>query len=205
MSRKHWTATVAACVVALSVTAMHAEAQFPLTLVAGPTFTKITGDDAPDDVETRTGFLAGVATNIPLSGESVALTPAVVFVQRGWKETDTEAKVSYIDIPVFVALNVPVSDAAGLLLSAGPRISFQMSCTRTPEDGESADCPDEDGIKSTDFGVLGDAGFGFSISPTMYLGVGAGYDFGLTEIFDNFAVKNSGVYFYGALTIILGG
>ncbi len=140
-----------ACLLGLTLPAAPAEAQFPLTFAAGPVFATISGDDVGDDVESETGFFVAVGTAIPVSGETVALAPFVGYTQRGWKEPDGEGQLTYIDVPVFLSAGFPLAGTTTFSVSAGPRVSFQLSCEFEESGGGSVDCP-EDEEKSLDFG-----------------------------------------------------
>ncbi len=181
-----------------------AQAQFPLIVNAGPAFVSVSGDDVPDDYGSKTGFFVNVGTALPLGDAGLAIMPFVGFTQRGGAdETDDDETLdlSYIDLLVPLAVALPLGDAAELSVGAGPRVSLQVSC-KFADDGESDDCEDN---KSVDFAVLGDVGISYAVSPTTSVGIGAGYDLGLADIFDNGDVKNRGFYVRGSIAITVGG
>ena len=134
----------------------------------------------------------------------VALAPFVGYTQRGWKEPDGEGQLTYIDVPVFLSAGFPLAGTTTFSVSAGPRVSFQLSCEFEESGGGSVDCP-EDEEKSLDFGLLGDVGLGFELSASRFLAVGVGYDLGLTDIFETTSGKNRGIYVYAGLTVLVGG
>lgn len=197
--KTRWSAATA-CLLELTLPAAPAEAQFPLTFAAGPLFATVSGAD----VESETGFFVAVGTAIPVSGGTVALTPFVGYTQRGWKEPDGEGKLTYIDVPVFLGARFPLAGTTTFNVSAGPRVSFQLSCEFEESGGSSEDCP-EDEEKSLDFGLLGKVGLRFELSASRFLAVGVSYDLGLTDIFETTSGKNHGIYVYGGLTVLVGG
>ena len=187
---------------ALLVSANDVEAQFPLTLVAGPNFATISTDDF--DTGNRTGFFVGVGTAVPLS-ESVMFQPFVAYTQRGAEFEGTSSGTdtyTYFDVIGFLSTGFPVGETVDFVVSAGPRISFNLSCTEE-EGGTELDCKDfGDYTGDTDFGILASLGLQFT-----NFGIGAGYDFGLSDVFEDIdgGYKNRGFYIYGAYTLMLGG
>ena len=180
-----------------------AEAQLPLFVAAGPTFTSLSGDGVPDDFGTKTGFFVSVGTAIPIGDGPLAIRPFVGFTKRGGSgevDEDEHLDLGYIDVPVFVGAGFPIGRGTELNVGAGPRISFQVSCQL--EDGDqSEDCEENE---SLDYGLLGDVGVRYAISPTTSIGVGAGYDLGLAEIFSDVDVKNRGFYIRATASLVVG-
>lgn len=114
-----------------------AEAQLPLFVAAGPTFTSLSGDGVPDDFGTKTGFFVSVGTAIPIGDGPLAIRPFVGFTKRGGSgevDEDEHLDLGYIDVPVFVGAGFPIGRGTELNVGAGPRISFQVSCQL--EDGD---------------------------------------------------------------------
>jgi len=173
-------------VLGLSLTVDKTQAQFPLSIVAGPTFSNVSTDEF--DTSSKTGFFAGVGTAFPL-GESVMLQPYVAYVQKGasfefsgFNEDDT---YSYIEIPVFFSYGVPLGESLSLGLSAGPQVGFVIDCKEAYDDGTADyDCSEYDNFKSTEFGLVGAAGLVFPVGGST-LSVGGAYDYGLTDVFSD--------------------
>jgi len=207
MRKYGWSQTALAALLGLAVLAGPAAAQRPLIFVGGLNMSNVEGDDA-DDLDSRTGFFVGVGTGFSLS-PTVGISPFVVYTERGFESADGEgsAKITYIDVPVFLGVAVPLGETLSLSLSAGPRVSFNLGCDL--EEGDlSVDCADVSELgepESIDYGVIGDVGLGFVLSPTLNLGIGAGYDLGLADVFDQFDAKHRSPFFYAALSFIMGG
>jgi len=210
MRKYGWTQAALAALLGFAAPAGPVEAQRPLIVAGGLTMSTIGGDDVNDEeVESRTGFFVAVGTSFALS-PTLSISPFVGYTERGWESPDGEAevKVTYIDVPVMLGLAVPLGETFGLNISAGPRVSFNLGCDFEGE-GVSVECDafEEIGVEpeSIDFGVLGDVGLAFQISPTVGLGVGAGYDLGLIDVFEDISATHRGPYFYVGLSFLMGG
>lgn len=192
----------------LALLAAPANAQRPLILVGGLNMATVEGDDV-DEIDSRRGIFFGVGTGLALS-PSISVSPFVAYVQRGFESEDgvVEANITYIDVPVFLGVSVPLGETFSLSLSAGPRISFNLGCELEGE-GISIDCNEFEEIgsdpESIDFGLIGDVGLGFALSPTMNLGIGAGYDMGMNDVFADIEAKHRAPFFYAALSFLMGG
>ncbi len=192
---------------AMLFTAGGADAQFPLTFVAGPNFTTVSTDAF--DTGNRTGFFAAVGTAFGL-GEQFSFQPFVAYVQRGAEFEGTSSGTdtyTYIDLVGFFGTAFPVGESVDLTVSAGPRVSFNLSCTEDEPDDPDQDCKDfNDYTGGTDFGIVGGVGLQFPVGSNTF-GVGAGYDLGLKDIFEDIpgGYKNRGFYLYGSYTVLVGG
>jgi len=194
--------------VGLLVTAGQAQAQFPLNIAAGPTFSNVSNDDF--DASSKTGFFAAVGTSFPV-GTNLAIQPYVGYVQKGasfdfgsFQEDDT---YTYIEIPVFLSYGIPLSESATLGLSAGPQVGFMIDCTEAYDDGDpDFDCSEYDNFESTEFGLVGSVGVSFPVGSSA-LSVGGGYDLGLTDVFSDIdgGYKNRVFYLFVDYGFSLGG
>lgn len=178
----------------------HVQAQFPFSIVAGPTFANLRGDDT-EGAESKTGFFVAAGTAFQLN-ETFAVSPYLAYVQKGASngETNEDFSLDYIEIPVFLSATVPLGESASLGLSAGPQISFNINC-----DVEGFDCSDEEDFNGTDFGIVGSASIGFPVSDSASLALGGGADFGLKEYRDGVDAKTRTYYLFAALNLALGG
>jgi Outer membrane protein beta-barrel domain len=177
-----------------------AQAQIPLNIVAGPTFSNLRGSDT-EGAKNKTGFFVAAGTDFAL-GETVALSPYVAYVQKGATEegTDDTFSLDYIEIPIFLGIAFPVGESAALSVAAGPQISFNINC-----DFAGFDCSDEPDFNSTDFGIVGSASLGFPISESTTLAIGGGADFSLTDYRDDVDAKSRAFYLFAGLNFALGG
>jgi hypothetical protein len=189
----------------LVLAAAPAEAQRPIEFVGGVTFSKPSGDDV-SDVDTKSGIFFAVGLPFMVS-PAVTVTPYLSYIQRGWKEDDQTVSFAYLDVPVFFGIGFPLGTSAGLSIGAGPKLAIRLSCEQEMTDsGETADCNDVGNeIKGTDFGVIGGAGIGFQVSPTVGIGAGGAADASLTDFSDIYAAKHRTFYLFASVSIVLGG
>lgn len=124
-----------------------AEAQF--TIKAGLSFARTTESALIPDIETRTGFAAGLSVGIPLGGV-VQLRPELFFVQKGGKfSSGDELEINELDIPALLQVNVPLPALAPYVF-AGPQAEYELSCTVA-----DVDCVDTNSLR---WGFTGGAG-----------------------------------------------
>jgi hypothetical protein len=158
------------------------QAQRSISIIAGPTFAKVSTDEYP--TKSRTGFFVGVGTSLQLN-EKLAIQPFVTYAVKGTKFTDdaTDHIYSYVEIPVLLSTSLPLSDKVDLGISVGPRVSFNVKCNETYPGDPNYDCakyPDYSG--KTEFGALGSVGVQFPVGRST-MGVGGGYDLSLTNFY----------------------
>ncbi len=174
------------------------QAQFPLTIVAGPTISTVSADGY--DTSSKTGFFVAAGTALPLN-ETVALLPFVGYVQKGAKFDGGTASYDYIEIPVQLGVQFPLNERLDLGLSAGPQVSFNVNC-----DEDGYDCSQYDDFKSTEFGILFGGSLGFPLTEQLGGSIGADYDLGLTDLFDSEgSFKNRVLYLWVSVTAMIGG
>ena len=72
----------------------------------------------------------------------LSLQAEVWFVQKAWTETQTGGgrRLSYLELPLLVALSAPWNTAPQLL--AGLSLAFELACSVTGLDSGSVDCDD---------------------------------------------------------------
>ena len=139
-------------------------------------------EDVGADNDFRTGFQAGIATDINIV-RSFSLNSGVFYTQKGYKTeySDYRGSVSsrnnaqYIEVPLLASYRVELSDAAQLQLNLGPYFAFgiagKLDVTNTFPNGTSysIDSFDEyDGMKKFDSGVS--VGFAMTYSQ-IYAGI----------------------------------
>lgn len=126
-------------------------------------------DNARPDLDSRTGFAAGLS--LPLGRGILALQPEGLYVERGWEGT-AEGKLTYIEVPLLLRVNIPTPGIAPFAV-AGPSASFRLSCT-----SGGADCPSD--TRSTDYGV--NLGAGVRLGGRSGLTIEGRYSWGLRKL-----------------------
>jgi hypothetical protein len=144
--------------------------------------------DEGSDKNLKPGFHIGVFNKIALS-ESVALQPELLFATKGLKinydespiaDGETRFNTNYIDLPVYLALNV----SEAFQIQFGPYVSYLISAN-VDTDAEvfdffqidSNDELDRKNFNAFDYGVA--AGISFDLDPLV---IGANYSLGLNPV-----------------------
>jgi len=177
------TATAALLAAAMTATA---SAQ-TIGLTAGATFNTLNGDDAEDvfGFESKTGFVGGAYVILPLGGGSLTLEPQLLYTMKGadLPDFDTELSNDYIQIPVLLRYGFGAGGVKPSIF-AGPAASFSVGCEFTGDvDGSCEDTGATEESVQWD-GIVG-AGLGFG-----KFGVDVRYEFGLTDVYEDFDAKN---------------
>lgn len=206
MRRSRLCGALLAIAITVPATYEPAQAQIPLSIVAGPEFSTVSTDGF--DTSSRTGFFAAVGTMFQVS-EVLGIAPYVGYVQKGAKfgSDSGEDIYSYIEIPVLLSVGFPLSEAVGLGLSAGPQIAFNVKCNETVPGEADYDCKDyNDYDGGTEFGLVGTAGLQFPLGSSN-LGAGVGFDLGLTDVFSGIdgGYKNRAFFVFVSYGLSLGG
>ena len=143
-----------------------------------------------DDTKTRTGFHAGLFANMPIS-DNFSIQPEVLYSQEGAKVTRTynSAKISsklnldYVQVPIMFQVR-PVKQ---FYIEAGPQFGFLVNAKAKGDlavgnnNVANTTLDVKDQTKSFNFGL--GAGLGYDI--TENIGIGARYNFGLSDINKN--------------------
>ena len=173
--------------VAVALIGFNANAQsVDFGVKAGVNFASVSGDDT-DDLNSRTGFHFGVIAGIPVS-DNFSVQPELVYSQQGTEYSASEGydgkyKLDYLNIPIMAQFQV----ADGLHLEAGPQFGFLLSANEEYNSpGDSGEEDVSDFIKGTDISV----GVGASYTMASGLGIGARYNLGVSEIFEENSGKN---------------
>lgn len=197
MRRLFSNAGIAAALLVISVGS--AEAQIPLGISVGPTFTNLTGDDA-DAFDSKIGFFVSGGTSIALD-QTFSIDPGVVYVQKGAEyAVGGDLSLDYFEIPVLVTASFPSGENGYFGFSLGPQIAFNVNC-----DNDGFDCSDETEFNSTEFGLVAGAHIGFDVSESVGVSFGGGGDFGLTDPFDTVDASNTAYFLSAGLNLALGG
>ncbi len=182
----------------------------PLTfgVKAGMNISNFSGDG---DSDSKFGFNAGVTVDYALSSDLYLLS-GLELTTKGAKDevsatvsgiyakTKFTATPMYLQLPVHVGYKLTVTEATKIVFHAGPYIAYGIGGkvkTEVSTNASGKDVSDEnkedffgdEGAKRFDFGVGLGAGVEFG-----KIGVGLGYDFGLTKLYDEGNNKNMNAY-----------
>jgi hypothetical protein len=188
-----------AALLALPAEAQQVRQQAVIGPFGGVNFAKFGGSDV-GDVNTRTGFQAGIFGSFPV-GKYIAIVPSVSYAQEGTSVdvgggvTGTLA-LDYIEVPLLLKLGAPLAGTGQLrpYVTAGPALGFLIKCkvkASNASQSAEADCDDPTvgaDAKSVQFSA--DFGAGLDIGRFT---VGLRYQLGLTSVDDTGAdadVKN---------------
>jgi hypothetical protein len=132
----------------LAVVPASLTAQIELGVKGGASFGDVSNKGVlPGKLDSRTGFAAGVS--VGLGGGLIGVGGEALYAQRGVTGGAGDAKLDYLDIPVYLTMHAPTGPVApfGYL---GPQVSFELKCTNL-----DMDCVD-DRRSTTDYaGVIG--------------------------------------------------
>lgn len=160
--------------VAMLIVAPAADAQ--LGVKAGFSFASTTESEFVPDVETRTGFAAGLSLGIPL-GTVLTFRPEAMFVQKGGKyATNQTLEINELNIPLLLGIDIPITGVAPYLF-AGPVAEYELSCKAA-----DVDCIDTNSMR---WGFTGGVGLRLGGALT----VEGRYGYTLSEISDDVQSK----------------
>ncbi|MBL0179924.1 MAG: PorT family protein [Gemmatimonadetes bacterium] len=186
--RRHLTSLLAAT--ALLAVPASAHAQIGLGVMAGGSFSNVSGDLVTDAKNTGT-FLVGGFLNVNAGG--FALQPGLVFARKGFKGDPIDGVTpkntfDYLQVPLVVRIGMPVGSKGRFYIGAGPSIGVKVGCRLSgSSDGISfsTNCDDlstDEGwieLKKTEFSGIGEAGLEFG-----KLSIGVRADLGLSNIYE---------------------
>ena len=161
---------------ALTTLTMSAQEESKFAVNAGVGFSGIAGNDA-DGCDNIISFKAGLSYDLGLS-ESFSVIPGVELVSKGYSEEaiDGDIRMTYLQIPVFAAFKLNISDDMKLAIKAGPYASYGLFGSDIEWDyGETTNV--FDAFEKFDAGVI--AGVSLEISDFV---IGAEYSRGLTKL-----------------------
>ena len=182
----------------------------PLTfgVKAGMNLSNFSGDG---DSDSKIGFNAGVTVDYALSSDLYLLSGLELTTKGAKAEySESESGVSvkykatatpmYLQLPVHLGYKLTVTEGTKIVFHAGPYIAYGIggkTKAKASANALSIDINHEDkedffgdeGAKRFDFGVGLGAGVEFG-----KIGVGLGYDFGLTKLYDAGNNKNMNAY-----------
>lgn len=161
---------------AVSLLGVAPSASAQLTVKAGLSFASTTESEFIPDVDTRTGFAAGISLGLPLAS-IIELRPEALFVQKGGKfSTGGDLEINELNIPVLLQINLPLT-AVSPFVFGGPQAEYELSCKVA-----DVDCVDTNSLR-----------WGFTAGAGVRLGgtfsVEGRYGWTLDEISDDTGAK----------------
>jgi len=175
-------------VVALALMTLTVSAQedSKITLRAGVGLSSVVGSDA--DTKTIFAYKVGASYDLGLS-ENFFIIPGVEFVTKGYKSdvVDGNISMSYLQIPVFAAYKLPISDNMKIALKAGPYIGYGIfgSDIKWYGGGTTNVFDSDGGYDRFDAGVI----IGASLDFDQYT-IGAEYSRGLKKLDSDYSAYN---------------
>jgi hypothetical protein len=197
-------------VVIMIAAAAPAAAQMNFGLVAGVVSSNpsISPESSVEMNSAYTGFVGGISLSRDLS-PGLALAPEALYVMKGADHSEpvagttitTGTRISYIEVPVLFRYRIGERTRTHLFITAGPDISFKLSCSQFEGSAASMPCPDDtsDGFKSTDAGLMFGAG-----DAMRRISLSVRYDLGLNNISNDDAVSVKSRTIFGVVGLALG-
>lgn len=178
----------------------------PLTfgVKAGANLSNFSGDD---DSDAKFGFNAGVTVDYALTS-NVYLLSGLEFTTKGAKykyqilsnEVKVTANPMYLQLPVHIGYKLAIAENTNIVFHGGPYFAYGLGGKIKAKDnikGSGIEISDKGGTNffGSDRGKRFDFGLGFGAGVEFgKIGVGLGYDFGLTKIYNNVNNKNMNAY-----------
>ena len=167
--------------------------QVRLGVKAGVNLAKMDVDEAPGtSVNNKTSMHGGLLVNIPVGSGGLAVQPEVLYNGYGAKmaqditigtTTSTvryEQDMHYVSLPVMLQWK----SAGGFYLETGPQASYLLKAT---QDNGETDVSNKEAFDKFDFAWAGGLGYMSRIG----LGVGARYNYGLSNVIEDGGGDNS--------------
>lgn len=178
---------------ALILAAVSASAETHFGLRGGVNNTTLGGEDAPSEIESRSGFHGGLMMQI-WTGSAFLIQPELLYSQRGTYRDYLESELitientntfNYVELPLLFKLNLNIRDTR-LQPYVGPEgrylISAESETVTTTTIGDNTetntDTEDIDNLKDLDYGLCA----GLDIEVFGDLLIGARYNVGMANI-----------------------
>ncbi|HKW15194.1 MAG TPA: porin family protein [Candidatus Krumholzibacteria bacterium] len=203
--------TTVACAVLLVAAAGQAHAErITAGVMAGGSFAKFGGDDAPDHLKTRSAFMGGGFVAYPINAR-LGVRGEVLYAQKGAEgdfltdDGDIHTalyKLDYVDIPVLFTGEFPAgSSQFAFNVFAGPSFNFNVKHEAAVEEHGTLDLPY---VKSFEFGAVVGAGVAYALDKFSLIG-DVRYSMGVASLADDVNgqsvdVKNHGVGVMGGIS-----
>jgi hypothetical protein len=150
---------------------------------AGTNISKFSGADG-DLFDSRKGYSIGVALAFTL-GRSIAVQSEFFYTEKG-AEGDTlgfnEAKLTYIEIPVLLKINLPSFNLFTPCVFAGPAFAANVAA-RAKNETTGVEEKIDSMVKGTDLGFVFGVGIDTSVGPGLF-GLDARYTLGSSQVDD---------------------
>ncbi len=154
----------------------------------GLNLSNISGDVS--ESKAKIGFNVGITLDYGFTPDVYLLT-GLELTTKGFKEDgDASSNLMYLQLPVHVGYKLSVAENTKIVFHAGPYVAYGIG-GKTAAGDIKVDSFGEDRFNAFDFGLGLGVGAEFG-----KIGVGLGYDFGLTNIIDlgGANVKNMNAY-----------
>lgn len=180
--------------VAFTLVAFIGFAQNPINwnIKAGVGISNFTGSEV-DNAEAKFGYKFGVGLECPFD-QTWSLQTGLNFVSKGAKASDTDVKVNalYLELPVMAAARFAVSDAANIVISAGPYLGYGVGGkTKAEAKGGGVKVTAEQDTFGDDAFRRFDYGLGIGIAAEFdRVIVGLDGQFGLNKLHKDIKAKN---------------
>lgn len=141
--------------------------------------------DSKQEVDSRrTGLLVGVYLKVPIPVIPVSIQSEVLYSQKGAEINGVEVRLSYIEIPLLVKVDLAREILISPHLYAGPYLGFNLNHEEEPAGDQEFQ---DDGVNN-DFGLIFGAGIDIS-----RINVGVRYSLGLEEVFEDEEIRNNAI------------
>ena len=169
-----------------------------LGLAAGGSYAGLRGDFLSSEANVRGytwGFVGGATFEAFVKRNAFSIRVEALYTQKGTGGipeglNNIDLNLAYIDVPVMLNLNVPLSYKWSVAFYTGISVGFNISCDLSSSDGSSVSCADssEDvNPKSTDIGWP--FGLGIEYWPSgragNYLAFDVRYVYGISNAFED--------------------
>lgn len=138
---------------------------------------------AEDSADPLIGFSGGLFAEFAIS-DMFSIQPEVLYIQKNSEESSSffgstqtsKSKLTYVDVPLFLKLNIPLDGGVRPYIAAGPYAGYLIDAVAELE-GETEDMSD----------LLNDINYGIAFAAGTKLGaisIEARYDLGMANIYD---------------------
>ena len=166
----------------LSLFPVSASALFKLGVQGGLNLSSVSSDTAISGLANRNGLMAGAFLELD-TGSFFSIQPELNYIQKGYTylsgTTTTVAKVDFIEIPVFLRLNLPIPIISPYLF-AGPAFGFRTKAESDLGSGTPTDISTT--VEKNDISAAIGGGVDMSIAPLISLFANGRYSIGLKDI-----------------------
>lgn len=129
------------------------------------------------------GFSGGLFAEFAIS-DMFSIQPEVLYIQKNGEDSDdffgetetTKTKLSYVDVPVLLKLNIPLDGGVSPFIAAGPYAGYLIDAV-AEYDGETEDMSEF--LNDINYGIAFAAGAKFGA-----VSIEARYDLGMANIYN---------------------